>query len=253
MSRETPRSPRSRHRAALAPPSAPDSVLTAFALRDSEQEEDRRRLRTMLVLAAAAHLVLFFINLPALAPAFEVEAAEPVYVYPVQPMPKIKREEPKPVDTEPRPELPTIPVPEYLVPEIVRVPELPPMDLTDDLPPVPTDFEIPGPPPVVAPTVAPAPGPIHVTGEVVPPEAVFAPKPQYTEPARRVRLEGTVILEAIIDPEGSVTDLKILKPMPLGLTEAALTAAKQWRFRPATLRRQPVSVYWRLTVTFRLQ
>jgi protein TonB len=261
MSRKTPRktprktrpTPRFGRRTAAARPSSTDAVLSAFALRDSEQEEDRRRLRTMLLIAAGAHLVLFFIHLPALAPTFEAEAAEPVYVYPVQPLPKFKVEKPPPEHTEPRPELPTIPVPEYLVPEIVREPELPPLDLTDDLPPLNADFEIPNPPPVVAPTVAPAPGPIYVTGEVVPPEALFAPRPQYTEPARRVRLEGTVILEAVIDQQGAVTGLEVLKPMPLGLTEAALAAAKQWRFRPATLRREPVSVYWRLTVTFQLR
>lgn len=252
MSRNTRRTSRSGHRSGATPPSSTDAVLSAFALRDSEHQEDRRRLRTMLLIAAGAHLVLFFIHLPALSPGFEVEAAEPVYVYPVQPLPKLKREEPKPVDTEPRPELPTIPVPEYLVPEIVRVPELPPLDLTAELP-VTADFEIPSPPPVIAPTVAPAFGPIQVTGEVVPPAALFAPRPQYTEPARRVRLEGTVILQAVIDRQGAVTDLEVLKPMPLGLTEAALAAAKQWRFRPATLRQQPVSVYWRLSVTFKLQ
>jgi protein TonB len=252
MSRKTPRTSRSRHRTGTTPPSSADAVLSAFALRDSERQEDRRRLRTMLLIAVGAHLVLFFIHLPALAPTFEVEAAEPIYVYPVQPMPKFKVEKPPPVHTEPRPELPTIPVPEYLVPEIVREPELPPLDLTD-LPPLPADFEIPSPPPVVAPTVAAAVGPIYVTGEVVPPEALFAPRPQYTEPARRVRLEGTVILEAVIDRQGAVTELEVLKPMPLGLTEAALVAAKQWRFRPATLRREPVSVYWRLTVTFQLR
>lgn len=252
MSRTASRRSRRRHRIADSRPSSPDTTLAAFALRDSEQEEDRRRLRTMLILAAGLHLLLFFIHLPTLSPGIEVEAAEPVYVYPVQPLPKLKIEEPPPVTTEPRPELPTIPVPEYLVPEIVRVPELPPLDLSEDLP-VTADFDIPSPPPVLAPTVAPSPGPIRVTGEVVPPEALFAPRPRYTEPARQVRLEGTVILEAVIDPQGAVTDLKVLKPMPLGLTQEALAAARQWRFRPAALRGVPVSVYWRLSVTFRLR
>jgi len=234
-------------------PSLHDAGLTALSIRDADQAEDRRRLRITLLLAAAFHLVLFFVHLPALAPAFEVEAAEPIYVYPVRPLPRIKVEKPPPVAPEPRPELPTIPVPEHLMPEIVREPELAPV-VRLDLPPIPTDFEIPGPPPrVIAPEIPPTFGPIEVKGEVKRPITLFSTQPQYTESARRIRLEGDVILEAVIDKTGQVTDLKVLKGLPLGLTESAVQAARQWRFEPATLRDRPVAVYWRLKVSFLLQ
>lgn len=236
---------------ATRPPS--DSKLDALSIRDLEHDEDRRRLRVTLAVAAALHVLLFFVHFPSLGPGLQVEAEEPRYVYAVRPLPKIKIEQPIPTETQPRRNLPTVPVPEILMPDIVRQPEPTPVVLNLDLP-TRIDFEIPDGPPIVIPAEVPPPiGPIEVSGEVVRPVAVFAPNPQYTEPARRIGLEGSVILQAVIDEQGQVTKLEVLKPMPFGLTEAAVAAAKQWRFKPATLRDRPVSVYWRLSVDFRLQ
>lgn len=230
-----------------------DSSLGALSLRDLEQDEDRRRLRITLAIAAALHVLLLFVHFPNLDPTVEVQAEEPRTVYLIQPMPKFKVEQPIATEIQPRRDLPTVPVPEILMPEIVRQPEPPPVELNIELP-TSVDFEIPPGPPVVIPAELPPPvGPIEVSGEVVRPEALFSPNPQYTEPARRARVEGQVILQAVIDEHGLVKDLEVIKPMPLGLTDSALAAAKQWRFKPATLRDRPVSVYWRLSVTFALQ
>jgi len=234
------------------PTSSPATPLADFSLRDAAEAEDRRRLRTALTVAAVFHLLLFLIQFPALSPSGEVEAAERVRLYPVEPLPRLRVEEPPPVHVEQRPELPTIPVPEALAPEVVRVPELPPVELPVELASWTSDVEIPAPP-VRVPRTPRTTEPLEVRGEVVPPVTVFAPRPRYTEAARRVRFEGTVILKAVIDREGRVTALEVLEPLPLGLTEAAVEAARRWRFQPATLRDQPVPVYWRLTVTFRLQ
>jgi periplasmic protein TonB len=62
-----------------------------------------------------------------------------------------------------------------------------------------------------------------------------------------------VIVEAIIDKDGKVTNVRVLKGLPMGLDQAAVDAVKNWRFRPATLNGRPVSVYYSLTVNFRLQ
>src|SRR5438067_1008605 len=72
--------------------------------------------------------------------------------------------------------------------------------------------------------------------------------PQYTEVARKARIEGMVILEAIIDKEGNVTDVRVLKGLPMGLDQAALDAVKRWKFTPGTLNGQPVPVIFNLTV-----
>ena len=94
---------------------------------------------------------------------------------------------------------------------------------------------------------------LHVHGDVVEPIVLVRVQPTYTEIARRARIQGIVIVETIIDTRGQVTDVRVLKPLPMGLSEAAVDAVKQWRFKPATLDHRPVSVYFTLTVKFELQ
>ena len=95
--------------------------------------------------------------------------------------------------------------------------------------------------------------PLTVGGAVIKPVLIDRVEPQYTETARRVRLEGTVIVQAVIDEEGRVVDVKILKPLPMGLDKAAVDAVSRWRFKPATFHGRPVKVYYSLTVNFRVQ
>src|SRR5262249_46185304 len=98
---------------------------------------------------------------------------------------------------------------------------------------------------------------LRVGGDVKAPVAINRIDPQYTELARRARASGFVIVEAIIDQDGNVTDAHIVatlvKPAPFGLDQAALEAVRRWRFKPGTLNGQPVSVIYDLTVNFRLQ
>ena len=76
-------------------------------------------------------------------------------------------------------------------------------------------------------------------------------KPTYPQLARTVRVQGTVILEAIIDREGRVENLKVLSGHPL-LIPAAFEAVQQWRYRPTLLNGQPVEVLTQVTVNFSL-
>jgi protein TonB len=94
---------------------------------------------------------------------------------------------------------------------------------------------------------------LRVVGDVKKPEVINRVQPAYTEIARRARIQGVVIVETIINTEGKVTDVRVLKSLPMGLTEAAIDAVKQWKFKPATLDNRPVSVYFTLTVNFQLQ
>lgn len=94
---------------------------------------------------------------------------------------------------------------------------------------------------------------IDVAGEVVKPVAIERVQPVYTESARRARIQGTVIVETIVDSAGRVTPLRVLKSLPMGLSEAAVDAVSQWRFEPATLHGLPVSVYFTLTVRFEIK
>jgi TonB family protein len=66
-------------------------------------------------------------------------------------------------------------------------------------------------------------------------------------------VQGYVIVEAVIDRQGNVTEARVLKSLPFGLDIAALNAIKQWKFKPGTLNGQPVPVYYNLTVNFRIE
>ena len=213
-----------------------------------EYEEDRTKLRWAIGIAVAFHVVLFLIKLPEIVQAQAAKAEKPK-VYVVQQIrfkPPQQQQEQQKVEVR-RKKVP-IPDPTPDEPEPIRVvdevqqPEL-------DLPSDDAVFGIPeGPPPAVD-----GDGPIMVGGEVKAPEKLVAPQPQYTEIARKARIQGVVIVQAIIDREGNVTNVKVLKGLPMGLEEAAVEAIKQWKFKPATLNGKPVTVYFNLTVNFKLQ
>jgi len=100
----------------------------------------------------------------------------------------------------------------------------------------------------------PAPGsPYRVGDNVTRPEKISGAPPAYTEEARKARVTGVVILEAIIDEQGNVVNLRVLQGLPMGLDQAALEAVKTWKFKPATLDGQPVKVYYTLTVNYTME
>jgi TonB family protein len=100
---------------------------------------------------------------------------------------------------------------------------------------------------------APPAGPRFVGGDVKPPVRIEGPPPSYTPEAREERIQGVVIVQAVIDESGRVTAVKPLKGLPQGLTEAATDAIRQWRFEPARdAAGEPVSVFYNLTINFRL-
>ncbi len=77
-------------------------------------------------------------------------------------------------------------------------------------------------------------------------------EPQYPEAARKARMEGVVILEAIITDQGTVEDVRVLKSVNPLLDASAVRAVQQWKYKPATLNGRAVRVYLTVTVTFRL-
>ncbi|HVT57116.1 MAG TPA: energy transducer TonB [Thermoanaerobaculia bacterium] len=86
------------------------------------------------------------------------------------------------------------------------------------------------------------------------PEKIEAPPPYYPEAARKQSLSGKVLVEAILDDEGTVRNPVILRGLgagaPVILAASALDAVCGWRFKPATLEGKPVKVYYTLTINF---
>lgn len=78
------------------------------------------------------------------------------------------------------------------------------------------------------------------------------PEPQYTEEARRNQVMGTVVLRVVFSRSGEVINIRAIHALPYGLTERAITAARQIRFQPATRQGLPVSVHMQLEYNFNL-
>jgi len=95
-------------------------------------------------------------------------------------------------------------------------------------------------------------GVFRVGGGVTSPVPVYKIEPEYSEEARKAKYQGTVVLSVIIDSTGKPTNLKVLRPLGLGLDEKAIEAVQKWRFRPGTKEGKPVAVYATIEVNFRL-
>ena len=77
-------------------------------------------------------------------------------------------------------------------------------------------------------------------------------EPQYTDEARQERVVGTVILQAVIQTNGTADILKVVKPLPFGLTESALEALQEWRFMPAVRNGKEIPVAANIEVAFNI-
>ncbi len=104
------------------------------------------------------------------------------------------------------------------------------------------------PPPLPKPPERPTPVRI---GTLEPSRLIRKIEPVYPELARRARISGAVRLEAIIDEEGRVTDVKVLSG-DRTLCEAAVDAVKQWRYTPTVQNGEPVPILAIINVVFKL-
>jgi protein TonB len=91
-----------------------------------------------------------------------------------------------------------------------------------------------------------------VGGEIREPVKVRHVDPAYPKVAMKALVEGIVIIEAVIDARGRVSETRILRSVPI-LDEAALEAVRQWEYTPTLLDGVPTAVVMTITVTFRLK
>jgi periplasmic protein TonB len=64
------------------------------------------------------------------------------------------------------------------------------------------------------------------------PVCIYCPQPAYTDEARKGRYQGVVLLETTILPDGTPTDVRVVRGLGMGLDEKAIEAVRQWRFKP---------------------
>ncbi len=88
--------------------------------------------------------------------------------------------------------------------------------------------------------------------DVKAPKPVYTPNPEYTDSARKKKINGSVTLAMIVTAEGDVRDLKVIKGLDKGLDKQALAAVSTWKFEPATKDGRPVAVHLSTAVTFSL-
>jgi len=101
------------------------------------------------------------------------------------------------------------------------------------------------------PEVAPPPSPVRIGNGVKQPRKLKHVDPEYPPVALAARIQGVVVLECLISPEGRVTEVKVLNGVPF-LSEAAVTAVRQWIYTPTLMSGVPVPALMTLTVRFGL-
>lgn len=95
-------------------------------------------------------------------------------------------------------------------------------------------------------------GTVYRPGDgVTNPIPISRPKPQYSEQATKAHWGGTVVLSIVVDEKGVPRNVKVVKPLGLGLDEKAIEAAQQWRFRPGLKNGVPVPVRAQIEMIFR--
>ena len=92
-------------------------------------------------------------------------------------------------------------------------------------------------------------GLLRVGGEIGPPTKVRDVDPIYPPEAREAGVEGIVILELIVGQTGDVSEVTVLRPVPM-LDAAAIDAVKQWQYVPTLLNGEPVALVMTVSVNF---
>jgi TonB family protein len=95
-----------------------------------------------------------------------------------------------------------------------------------------------------SPVFRPSPG-------IVAPFVTAKTKPEYTEEARLAKMEGSVLLSLVVGADGAPRDVKVIRPLGLGLDERAIENVRSWQFRPGTKNGMPIDVLVDEEVFFR--
>ena len=228
-----------------------DQYFIAGLLPGIESRHEAGMLWVSFTLAVLVHAAVMLVQLPEISSPVHRQDADRYLV--------VKKYTPPPPTVEERPTAPRqkivrkVPLPDPTPddPEPIREPE--PEILPD---PIPEDVEILlgepepfAPPPPAEPVLA---GVAGVTSPLLIPESKL--KPEYPELARAARIEGNVVLQAVIRKDGTVDEICVLRCTKehVGFDHAAIEAVTHWRYEPATQNGRPVDCYFTVLVNFEL-
>ena len=241
-------------------------------------------LRVAAVLAILFHIFLFIIVFPSFGNRVLIvtqdvlllrQLARPAALAGGGDLPEAAPPKPEPTVPEPKPVLVPIPDPTPNAPEPIRKKEI------EEIPRIQEEIALdlnigditapPGPParggqgqgrtggPGRGPLSGAGPGTgdggVYTIGSgVTMPQILQQTVPSYTDDAIKAKVQGIVILQAVIRKNGRVDSFKVLRGLGYGLEEKAIQEiAAQWRFRPGTLQGQPVDVLATIEVQFNLR
>ncbi len=208
----------------------------------------RTGFRIGILAATAIHLTIFAITWPTVAQNVPEDGPRTRHIYRLKPV----------VFERPQPEivLPQAPqrrgmstLPHPVAPAFVPRGR-------EDWPECDIHPKIIDPPETILPPPPPAqsgPMTVRVGHEIEAPRLIHRVRPRYPAAAKKLHLTGPVIVEMLIDTDGRVVEVSVLRGLPFGLTESAVEAARQWRFEPSTFEGRPVSVRYTLTIRFQLE
>ena len=92
--------------------------------------------------------------------------------------------------------------------------------------------------------------PMHIGGKVKRPIVIDSEEPEWSEQAREAKFSGDVLVYLWIDKNGKPSHVRVVRGAGMGLDEKAVEAVRQYRFKPATLDGQPVTVDMYVDVSF---
>lgn len=108
--------------------------------------------------------------------------------------------------------------------------------------------------PSSGPYVGEGPPGIYPSGQggVSVPEVIYSPEPSFSDEARKAKFQGVVLLMLVVGKDGRPYNIRVRQSLGMGLDEKAIEAVKNWRFRPAILKGQPVATQIGVQVDFHL-
>jgi TonB family protein len=233
------------------PDAAQDSDLpmTTAEMLAAEETQDRKFARWALGIALVFHIIVFAVQWPTFASGLSDAREKKNKIYVVKQV-KFKQPPRREMQQIPKPKTQKVPIPDPTPDEPEPIRDEQP---DDDIDFVPDDNLVLGVPDAPPPPEPEGPVRFVVGGNITEPIKISGPSPVYPEAARRARIQGVVVLECTIGKDGRVQSVKVLRGLPLGLTETAVDAVNKWRFEPSTLNGKPVEVLYILTVRFNLQ
>jgi protein TonB len=206
------------------------------------------------VVAIAAFFIVPLLADVELPPPNQRVATPYIQVMPIAPpVPRLEQVTRKTQVPNTNPNIPPIVAPDVIPPEREMfstgesVPGVPVGVFGGDVDVFPMESAPAAPPPSPAPLKT-----VPVGGQIQPPRKIKNVAPIYPTIAQSSRVQGKVVLEALIGLDGRVDHVRVLQPVAL-LTEPAIAAVRQWVFTPTKLNGEPVQVIMTVTVDFRLQ